>query len=198
MLTLLLTQIFTIAPAVKIAPAPKPTGPICPDCKESVASFADLFGSHKDVCAARVVAKPEPEPVSRLSQTQMATIVVPDLDPKASEEALKRGRKFVKDGKTDDALRILREAVNFDPKNVEALVLRARVLCAEQRWAEAVSDATRATTMDTQCLDGWILQARSHLQQGQFEAVLVACTEGEKVDAKNAELLSLRKVISYV
>ncbi len=177
----------------------KKAGPPCPDCGEVQPSYSALLGPHKQVCSAKKsegeAAPPAPTaPAAAEAATAEkatkpervvgrlpTTMVVPVLDSDASRKALEQARKAWAKNRPEDALRLSREAVQFDPRSAEALAFRALLLNEKKQFEEARAVARQSLEAEKSAA-GWLALATAELYLGQPTECLEACAEGERLE----------------
>jgi len=163
-------------------------GPICSECGELQPSLSVFLGEHKSACAG----KPKPDiQVGKL--VHGSTMVVPVHDPAASKEALARARQCWAKSNIEDALRLSREAVQFDHRHAEALSFRAVLLNEKKQFAEAQAVALQSLQVDA-TVEGLLELARAELYLGNARECLKACFDVEGKEPDNKKMLALRKL----
>jgi lipoprotein NlpI len=90
----------------------------------------------------------------------------------SSADLQKQATEAWSKGERERALELAGRAISADPKNVQAPFLRARMLDALGRYAEAVSDFGRCVEIDPRFAEAYDLRGSSAFKRGEFaEAV---------------------------
>ena len=97
------------------------------------------------------------------------------------EAAAGYARALVAVGRTGEALALVNRVLAFDPGNVGALLVRARLLIARRQWPAAEADAQRAASSDPTGQPAALLVAEVYAAEGS--PVLARQAYGEAVQA---------------
>jgi tetratricopeptide (TPR) repeat protein len=78
----------------------------------------------------------------------------------------KAGLEALKNSKWDDAIKLFTEAIQADPKSVEAYLGRNRAYYAKSDWDKAIADCDQAITLDPQNGEAYFYRARANQFKG--------------------------------
>lgn len=117
---------------------------------------------------------------------------VEDDDFEATLAELVAADHLHREGKNVDALRKLELLVTTAPEEINAWVLRARVLLAMGKVELALASAEQAVTIDVSSLGGWKLVARAFLTLKKLDRAIDAVLRAENLAPKDAEVHRLR------
>ena len=120
-------------------------------------------------------------------------MVVPVHDPEASKEALTRARVFWSKSQIDEAVRMSREAVQFDHRNFEALVFRSMLLNEKKQFEEAHAVALQSLQVQ-KSVEGLLELGRAELYLGRFRDCMKTLFDVEGLDPANKKMIALRKL----
>ena len=96
---------------------------------------------------------------------------------RTSEPYLLKASELLAEGKRDQAIEYLTEAIRQDPKSAAALRLRGQLYLADRRYAAALEDFASAKSLAPQEFHDDLALAECYFQQRQPEAAIQACTE---------------------
>jgi lipoprotein NlpI len=85
-----------------------------------------------------------------------------------ADELLKQARAAWTSGNTKGALETVGRAINADPKNTRALLLRGQMLDALNRSAEAIGDFDRCLSIDPKIAEAYDIRGSSKFKQAKF------------------------------
>ena len=106
---------------------------------------------------------------------------------------LARGREAFEQGRDDDALPELQEALRLEPQNADAYLYLARVQWRAGRPEEAKLAAANAASFGKKDPEPCLLLARIYLEQGQRTAALQAARQALERDPQNSAAQALLK-----
>ena len=130
----------------------------------------------------------EPAPDSNRTVVE----VEDDEDFEATLADLVAADHLHREGNNVDALRKLELLVKTAPEEINAWVLRARVLLALGKIDLAFASAEQAITLDAGSLSGWKLMTRAYVAQKKLDRAIDAIIRAENIAPKDAEVHRLR------
>jgi Flp pilus assembly protein TadD len=125
--------------------------------------------------------------LERLSEDKLQALE----GPEHAAAHLAQGRAAFEQGRDEEALRDLQEALRLDPQNADAYLYLARVQMRAGKTEEAKVSAGNAVSFGKKDPEACLLLARIYLEQGQRTAALQAVRQALERDPQNAAAQAL-------
>lgn len=135
--------------------------------------------------AATATAQMSPTP-----QTQGQT---PEQQQAAA--LLKQARYLLQMQNPAEALRLCTQAIQFDPANLDALILKGQLLGASGRFPEAVSLIDQAMQINPNNPLAWSMKAALLTNMGKYQEALIAADRSLAIDPGNPETNEIKATI---
>jgi len=97
-----------------------------------------------------------------------------DKEPKKADakELLEKAIALAKIGKIEQALQAASKAIEADPKNVEAYLLRGSIYSRTMNYEKAIADLNHVLSVDPELAEVYDRRGDWHLQSGAFKAAI--------------------------
>ena len=160
-----------------------------PDWENTAATLARTWtrilaeGPFRDLEPQRRTFAPDPDPGLTFASTN-AIIKAPE-----TELALERARLLAADGKTDEAIIVLRDAIDADPLSAVSRLRMAELLIVRGQPALAAAECERGAKTTDRPGALWSLAADAWILAGDSDRALNAANEAQARGVSSPELL---------
>ena len=160
-----------------------------PDWESTASTLARTWtrilaeGPFSDLEPMRRTFTPEPDPGLTFVGTGGP------CSPPETEAALERARLLAGDGQTDEAIIVLRDAIDADPFSTEARLRMSELLIRRGHAQLAAQECERGAKMAEKAGPLWALAADAWIQAGDPEKALNAANEAQARGLATPELL---------